>query len=354
MRSPTAPSSGRRWAEMILTYDDPTNDLCTTDPLVRSLSPGTRTPCQPSVFNVYHPSFLQVEWSGLWATPARWNNLAPGRDPTKFINWNSGFPQGVLVGRRRRHVLCCRHYLNQMSPAELQEVSFFDRTTLQRVRIPVQTIVWNAHHDTSILRLASPAPETIESYPVCDMRACAPGRKVWLRTCQGQGIPMALKAIGLDNRSAVSFAVQDLPDSMNRIVLSHAGDSGTPVLTVLRNGRTAYCGMLWGPGCVSFGLPDRLHSGHDPNDWSRTSPHAAGWPRLASVLAEIEDELEIVYPDFDPSDVNCDGIIDQADLSAMLSAWGPNSMLDSDGDGLVGQSEVARLLGSWNRRIDPI
>ncbi len=335
---------------MILTYDDPVNDICLHHPRGRDSAPHSE--CQAIARNSLNPSWEEVDWAWCRATPQRKNNPAPSSDASKFVNWNSGYPQGVLVGRKGRHMLFCRHYLNQVSPSELDLVRFVKYGGVQDVE--VEAIVWNAHHDTSIVRLVE-RPYLAEPYPVCDMRACSPGRKVWLRTCQGQSLPMQVSGIGLDNGSATVFALQDLPDSLNRIVGVHSGDSGTPVLTRLKDGRTAYCGMMWGPGCISFGMPNRLQGGHDPNDWGKSSPHAAGWPRLREVLAEIGDELEIAYPDFDVSDVNSDGIVDGKDLALMLGRWGKSAVdIDIDGDGVAGQAELARILSSWGRAIPPI
>jgi hypothetical protein len=302
--------------------------------------------------NPDNPSWSEVDWSWCRATPQRKNNLGPGFLASVFTNWNSGYPQGVLVGRKGMHMLFCRHYLNQVGLAELGTVRFVKFGMHEDV--PVESVIWNAHHDTSIVRLAR-RPYFAAPYPVCDMRACAKGRRVWLRTSQGQSVPMVVSGIALDNGSATGFSVEAAPEAALRILQAHSGDSGTPVLTRLKDGRTAYCGMLWGPGCISFGLPDRLQGGHDPNDWSRLSPHAAGWPRLRSVLSEIGDELEIVYPDFSVSDTNSDGTVDGKDLAAMLGAWGRDAVeLDVDGDGKVGQSEVANLLAEWGRAIPPI
>ena len=47
-------------------------------------------------------------------------------------------------------------------------------------------------------------------------------------------------------------------------------------------------------------------------------------------------------------DVNCDGSVDAADLSALLSAWGSaDPAADLDRNGVVGASDLALLLSSW-------
>ncbi|MEC9374047.1 MAG: dockerin type I repeat-containing protein [Planctomycetota bacterium] len=48
-------------------------------------------------------------------------------------------------------------------------------------------------------------------------------------------------------------------------------------------------------------------------------------------------------------DLNGDGLVNAADLGALLGAWGTNDAgADLDGDGVVGAADLAILLGSWS------
>ena len=48
------------------------------------------------------------------------------------------------------------------------------------------------------------------------------------------------------------------------------------------------------------------------------------------------------------ADVDCNGIIDAADLGLVLSAWGSiQAQYDIDGDGLVAGGDIGLLLGTW-------
>ena len=48
------------------------------------------------------------------------------------------------------------------------------------------------------------------------------------------------------------------------------------------------------------------------------------------------------------ADLDCSGIVNAADLSALLGAWGAGAgPADIDGDGLVGGSDLAALLAAW-------
>ncbi|MDA0802253.1 MAG: lamin tail domain-containing protein [Planctomycetota bacterium] len=50
-----------------------------------------------------------------------------------------------------------------------------------------------------------------------------------------------------------------------------------------------------------------------------------------------------------PADINGDGVVDAADLGAVLGAWGSDggSGADIDGDGTVAAGDLATLLGAW-------
>ncbi len=50
-----------------------------------------------------------------------------------------------------------------------------------------------------------------------------------------------------------------------------------------------------------------------------------------------------------PSDLNCDGAVNAADLAALLGAWGPcpGCAADLNHDGVVNPADLAMLLGSW-------
>jgi len=340
---------------MILNSDNPLFDIAKHLPPFRgNPEPASGVECVPIGVNVANPSRVTVDWSGVRATSQRRNNLCPGYPGSDVRAWNSGYPQGILIGKKRRHVLMTQHYVSAV-PSEAQWFTFMDSNGLL-VKVKAEKIIWHAHHDTVLVRLVDPVPDNITSYPVCDVRYCKPDRQVWMRTCQGQSIRMSLETVSIQDNSPMFFTVKpwtnpdgSLGSSIEKI---HSGDSGTPVLTVLRDGRTAYVGMLWGGGCISFGLPNRLQQGHDPLDWSYTSPHAAGFPRFQSVLSEIGDEIEVVYPDFDPCDLDSDGQVGPKDLALIQGAWGTPSY-DVTGDGVVNALDMAGVLGQWGHKVDP-
>lgn len=49
-----------------------------------------------------------------------------------------------------------------------------------------------------------------------------------------------------------------------------------------------------------------------------------------------------------PADLNCDGVVNGADLGLLLGAWGTSGPGDFNGDGTVNGADLGVLLGSWS------
>jgi hypothetical protein len=77
------------------------------------------------------------------------------------------------------------------------------------------------------------------------------------------------------------------------------------------------------------------------------------YTRAATIAGTVSNPADIiVVPDAPPcpADLFPDGIVNAADLSALLVNWGPCSgtcIADIDGDGQVGASDLSLLLASW-------
>jgi len=48
-----------------------------------------------------------------------------------------------------------------------------------------------------------------------------------------------------------------------------------------------------------------------------------------------------------PADLNCDGVVNGADLGLLLTGWGTSGPGDLNGDGIVGGSDLGALLSAW-------
>ncbi|MCH2145334.1 MAG: right-handed parallel beta-helix repeat-containing protein [Phycisphaerales bacterium] len=108
------------------------------------------------------------------------------------------------------------------------------------------------------------------------------------------------------------------------------------VRCVVRNNYSTYAGVSFA-GSVQLSLTDTTVCGN-------TTPGQIndGWVDNGGNI--IADECP---PDC-PADINGDGIVDGADLSSLLGAWGESDgSADIDGSGLVDGADLAALLGDW-------
>jgi hypothetical protein len=48
-----------------------------------------------------------------------------------------------------------------------------------------------------------------------------------------------------------------------------------------------------------------------------------------------------------PADIDCNGVVDSADLAALLSNWGGKGAGDVDGNGTVDSADLALVLNAW-------
>ncbi len=58
--------------------------------------------------------------------------------------------------------------------------------------------------------------------------------------------------------------------------------------------------------------------------------------------------LEVTTNTCVPADLNCDGVVDAADLTIMLSSWGGTGVADINGDGIVDAADISALLSAWS------
>ncbi|MEY3143380.1 MAG: hypothetical protein RLY21_1873 [Planctomycetota bacterium] len=70
-------------------------------------------------------------------------------------------------------------------------------------------------------------------------------------------------------------------------------------------------------------------------------PGAAGSANSIAIAAQVPTVTTM------PGDLNGDGLVNAADLSALLGNWGGSGIGDINGDGTVGAADLAALLGAW-------
>jgi hypothetical protein len=66
-----------------------------------------------------------------------------------------------------------------------------------------------------------------------------------------------------------------------------------------------------------------------------------------TVTGPFNVTIEAPLPPANPADLNGDGVVNAADLSALLGNWGGTGVGDINGDGAVGAADLAALLGAW-------
>jgi hypothetical protein len=66
----------------------------------------------------------------------------------------------------------------------------------------------------------------------------------------------------------------------------------------------------------------------------------------APLVPEIDAAVAVRH-EFAPADLNGDGVVDGADLGALLGAWGSATFADLNGDGIVDGVDLGTLLGAW-------
>ena len=72
---------------------------------------------------------------------------------------------------------------------------------------------------------------------------------------------------------------------------------------------------------------------------------------IESLALEAASDISIVAigaPACAPADLNCDGVVNGADLGLLLSAWGTSGPGDLNGDGVVDGADLGLLLASWS------
>jgi len=60
-----------------------------------------------------------------------------------------------------------------------------------------------------------------------------------------------------------------------------------------------------------------------------------------------DDFMFVFAPNPNPADLNGDGVVDGADLAALLIQWGTNGPADLNNDGVVNGADLATLLTNW-------
>jgi hypothetical protein len=121
-----------------------------------------------------------------------------------------------------------------------------------------------------------------------------------------------------------------------------------------------YYGAVNEPIALVWNPVTRTWKGHDlPMKGYSTSAWAAGALADGSLFVAggigyydstpADTYLETFGKPAGGADLNCDGLVDAADLAVLIGEWGqPSPTADLDGNGTIGGGDLAALLGAWS------
>jgi hypothetical protein len=66
-----------------------------------------------------------------------------------------------------------------------------------------------------------------------------------------------------------------------------------------------------------------------------------------ATTAQVVATLSATIGGGNPADLNGDGVVNGADLGALLSQWGQPGTADLNGDGIVGGADIGVMLANW-------
>jgi len=83
-----------------------------------------------------------------------------------------------------------------------------------------------------------------------------------------------------------------------------------------------------------------------PNTWTNCPSPAL----VTQSFTAVQGTTCTYTPPCAPADINCDGLVNGADLAVLLGTWGPCQGCPADftGDGVVSGADLAFLLGNWS------
>ena len=71
------------------------------------------------------------------------------------------------------------------------------------------------------------------------------------------------------------------------------------------------------------------------------------WETHGRSAPAVMDNMTISVSSYSPADLNCDGLVNGADLGLLLSGWGTTGPGDLNGDGTVDGADMGLMLASW-------
>lgn len=287
------------------------------------------------------------DWSCTAARSRRLNNRCPGLESagTDIRAWNSGYFAAVLVSPC--HALCCAHYRRAI-PDQAGSLRFIGRTgTVHQPKLrAVHEIVGL---DLDLLEFEDWLPNDVAVLSrIADLRSVKRGAPVVLQTSQHMSVHCLIDQVTVIEETGgarwakdiyikpVLNGIDDFLTDADGDPVTFSGDSGSPVLSLDRDGYQCLVGFFAGGGAIGIG--------------------GTKWPgdafdRINALLSQRGHRVHQVELGGAPlrftADANGDGTVDAADVAVVLSTWGGQGPGDVNRDGKVDAADLAETLAGW-------
>lgn len=286
------------------------------------------------------------DWSCTAARSRRFNNRIPGSVDGSVTHFNSGYFAAVLVSPA--HAVVCAHY-RRVVPSQAGSLRFIGRTG--SVHLPrLAAVHEQVGMDLDLLEFEQPLPNDVGVCSrIADLRDVKRGLPVILQTSQHMSVCCLLDQVAvIQETNGARFAtaiyikpqrngVDDIATDGDGDPVTFSGDSGSPILSLDRDGCQCLVGLFAGGGAVGIG--------------------GTRWPgnafdTIASIVGKRGYQVHAVEIGSRPlrfsSDVTGDGQVDGADLASVITQWGQAGLGDVNRDGVVNGADLSEVLAGWS------
>lgn len=298
----------------------------------------------PKRWRFMEPDF---DWTCTAARSRRLNNRCPGYESfgTDLRVWNSGYFAAVLISPC--HALCCGHYRRAV-PSQASSLRFIGRTGVYHYPT-LKRVVPDVGMDLDLLEFEDNLPNDVAVLSrIADMRNAKRGAPMMLQTSQHMSVQCLLdKVVVIQETGGATWAkdlyikpvlngVDDFLTDSDGDPVTFSGDSGSPLLSLDRDGYQCLVGFFAGGGAIGVG--------------------GSKWPGDAFDVINLElakrghqvHQVELGgAPLRFSADANGDGTIDASDVAAVLTHWGGKGEGDVNRDGTVDAADLAETLAGW-------
>ena len=276
-----------------------------------------------------------VDLSGCNIRNRRKNNIAPNNstydscveEELSDINrWNSGFWAAVMIAPNK--AVACAHYWRVVQ-GQQNTLKFWGKSGT--VYTPTFKSATEFGNDRVIIEFEDDLPvDDVKIYKIVDFRWIPQGTKLWMHDNQGRIIFKIHEVAKEFKYPALNFQQVWAPDPViGDWCKIHSGDSGTPTFMTDPVTNETYLVGLYAGGYQSY---------------EERSTEVG--------MKEFDPRIEWVKVTPARGDTNRDGIVDGADLAAVLESFGQLGVLagDLNDDNMVDGADLGLIFGDWGQK----